>query len=433
MRRGQCGGIPLMQPPQHLRLRCAIQRRGDLVKQQHRRAAQQRPRDRNALPLSRRQALAVFAERRIESLRQLAQKTACSVVQRLPQSPVRSLRVCQQEIFPHGAGKQHRRLRHKAEKAPRRGSTGICPLIRLQQHAALLRAVRAEDQAVERALAAPRHARQARPAIQRHARAEIAQHRALLPCVGKGHMVKYERQRLCVLRHFLARRFVRQSIKLVEPVYRRVHGGKLALHARQPRHGGTEQADELQNSRQVAEAQASAVDRQRAPQNGSAAAKVQHQRKARPAADREPPQHRTRPEPQALARAEAPHTLAVRRHAARDLQMLQLLLQAGGELLRRPALRGMAAFEHAAEAQARQRRQHAADREHRRKRRPQHSQRDECRAQLDHLPEYLRQEAQIFSAGRPAVAHQAAVEVPAVVCVDMLAVLALQKLQQTAL
>ena len=52
MRRCQRSRIFFMQAPEHFYLCRTIQRGRDLVKQKHRRAAQQRPRDGNALPLS---------------------------------------------------------------------------------------------------------------------------------------------------------------------------------------------------------------------------------------------------------------------------------------------------------------------------------------------------------------------------------------------
>ena len=174
---------PLQEPVERLldqHLGRAVDVRGGLVEDEDPRVGEQRPRDRDQLPLAGRQAGAALAHRVVEAAREPRRHPVdADRGGRGLDLLVRRVRLREADVRRDRAAEEERVLQHDAELAPVRAELDVAQVVPVDAHRALVGVVEAADQPRERRLAVARLADEREAAARRDAERDPVQHRVL--------------------------------------------------------------------------------------------------------------------------------------------------------------------------------------------------------------------------------------------------------------
>ena len=159
--------VPLpqaFQGTEHRRLRLRVERGGRFVQDQNRRALQERPCQRESLALTARKRDAALADRRLIALWHCADElVGFGLARRFHDLVQCRLGPAVRDIVADRRREQHRLLRHNPNLAAQRAILKLSDVMSVEQYAALLGIVEAEQQAEQRGLSHP-----ARPDERHH-------------------------------------------------------------------------------------------------------------------------------------------------------------------------------------------------------------------------------------------------------------------------
>lgn len=168
-RDGRAPGRQRVERLLHGLLRARVERARGLVEHEHGRVAQHDPRDREALPLAAREAIAALADERLVAVRQTAdQLVDLGGAGGCAQLLVGRVRPREAQVLGHGRVQEVRLLRHHADQLRAGLGAQVAQVVAVDEHAARRRVVQPCDEVAERRLAGSGRADDGQGRSRRH-------------------------------------------------------------------------------------------------------------------------------------------------------------------------------------------------------------------------------------------------------------------------